>query len=61
MSRDEFIRRGARYLGDGVYVCSDGMYIWLGTQRDTWETIALEPTMLNDLVDYAENINEARS
>lgn len=45
------------YLGDGVYVGHDGWHILLrlNTHLNVHSQIALEPAVLQKLVDYARN------
>lgn len=44
------------YLGDGVYASDDGFQIWLAANDPNNEVIALEPSVLAALIDYAEQI-----
>lgn len=45
------------YLGDGVYASFDGYQIWLTTERDGREiAIALEPSVMNALIGYADQV-----
>lgn len=43
------------YIGDGVYVQSDGYHIWIGLQQDR-EMIALEPPVFEALIRYRDRI-----
>ena len=48
---------GDIYLGDGVYGSFDGYHIWLDLRaQDPAIRIALEPTVLANLNQYAEAI-----
>lgn len=47
------------YLGDGVYASFDGYQIWLSTLEGY--SIALEPTVMNSLVNYADKVFEKES
>jgi len=43
------------YIGDGVYICWDGVHIVLETQRDSGvETIALDPGTLGAFDRYRD-------
>jgi hypothetical protein len=45
------------YIGDGVYVSSEGWQIWVRTQREIGvHEIALEPPAFEALVRYARRI-----
>ena len=47
----------AEYLGDGVYASCDGFAIWLDLRgQDNYTRIALEPGVLNNLIEYAKRI-----
>jgi hypothetical protein len=44
------------YIGDGVYVGHDGYQIWLTLHsHENTEMIALDPSVLNNLIRYAKN------
>lgn len=45
------------YLGDAVYASFDGYHIWLRTGDGNNQRIALEPSVLRELFDYAKNLN----
>jgi hypothetical protein len=45
-----------KYLGDGVYASFDGYQIWLAVSDHTNKVIALEPEVLNALVNYAKEL-----
>ena len=48
------------YLGDGVYASFDGHHIWLDLRgQDTTTKIALEPSVMEALIDYNEEIRVA--
>jgi hypothetical protein len=45
---------GPTYLGDGVYASFDGYQIWLHlNSHEAPGLIALEPSVLRSLIDYA--------
>jgi len=44
------------YLGDAVYASFDGYQIWLRTGDGNNNRIALEPSVMRALVDYAQKI-----
>ena len=44
------------YLGDGVYASFDGYQIWLAVNHHENQVVALEPQVLNALVEYAKRI-----
>ncbi len=45
------------YIGDGVYVFSDGFSLYLATCReDVIHWMAIEPRMLRELVRFADEI-----
>jgi hypothetical protein len=49
----------ADYLGDGLYVSFDGMYIILSAERENgihW--VAIEPPQIHELVGYFKKIAE---
>ncbi len=50
------------YLGDGVYASFDGYQIWLAANHQTNKVIALEPEVLDALIDYRNRVyaREAR-
>lgn len=45
-----------QYLGDGVYVGSDGFQLWLYTSdgMTVQNRIALEPNVLKNLIEYVD-------
>lgn len=45
------------HLGDGVYVRFDGYQLWLAANHHTNEVIAIEPQVLEALIDYAREVN----
>lgn len=47
-----------QYLGDGVYASFDGYHIWLAVNHHENKVIAIEPSVLQSLIDYAKSINE---
>lgn len=48
-----------KYLGDGVYASWDGFHIWLDLRgQDETTRIALEPAVLGQLVEYAEQVKQ---
>ncbi len=44
------------YLGDGVYVSFDGYQIWLAANHHENKSVALEPQVFKDLIEYAKRI-----
>lgn len=47
----------SHYIGDGVYVRFDGIYIWVETLRASGShVIALEPEVFRSLLDFAKEI-----
>ena len=52
----------ASYIGDGVYGWHDGYQVWIATQRmpGHWCSIALEPPVLKNLIDFASAQNQRR-
>lgn len=45
------------YLGDGVYASFDGFNIWLAANHHTNKVIALEPSVLEAVMNYARGVN----
>jgi hypothetical protein len=41
-----------QYLGDGVYASFDGYQIWLAANDHNNKVIALEPAVINALMEY---------
>ncbi len=48
-----------RHVGDGVYVSFDGYQIWLAVNHHRHRVVALEPGVLERVVDFAREINAA--
>ena len=49
-----------RYLGDGVYASFDGYHLWLDLRaQDSTTRIALEPKVLDALLQYRNDIVKA--
>lgn len=46
------------YLGDGVYASFDGYQIWLAANDHRNKVIALEPAVMNALIEYFKMIND---
>lgn len=47
------------YLGDGVYATFDGYHVWLDLRgQDSTTRIALEPPVLNRLIEFARVANQ---
>lgn len=46
-----------RHLGDGVYVSFDGYQLWLAVNDHRHKVVALEPSVLAALTEYARSIN----
>lgn len=44
------------YLGDGVYASNDGYQIWLAANHHEKKVVALEPSVLIALINYAKAI-----
>lgn len=44
------------YLGDGVYVSHDGFQLWLANGHHENKVIALEPAVLEALIEYAKRM-----
>ena len=49
-----------RYLGDGVYASHDGFQIWLAANNRANRVIALEPEVMQALIEYNDYINGLR-
>ena len=47
-----------RYLGDGVYASFDGYQIWLAVNNDCNKVIALEPAVIENLLQYIESLKK---
>jgi hypothetical protein len=51
------MREHEDYIGDGVFASVEHGMIWLRTERETgWHEIALEPSVLANLVDYVARV-----
>ncbi len=48
-----------RHLGDGAYVSFDGYQLWLAANHHENRVIALEPSVLRALVEYARQVDRA--
>ena len=48
------------YLGDGVYASFDGYYVWLAANDHHNKVVALEPAVIENLIQYVDSINKAR-
>jgi len=48
-----------KYLGDGVYVGHDGYQLWLSVGDNKNWSIALEPKVLNQLIEYYNKLKKA--
>jgi hypothetical protein len=48
-----------KYLGDGVYASFDGFQIWLAANDHRNKVIALESKVMNNLINYFEEIKRA--
>lgn len=44
------------YLGDGVYASHDGFQIWLASNHHKNKVIAIEPEVMQNLVNYAHRL-----
>ena len=51
MSKEE-----STYIGDGVYASFDGYQIWLASNNHENKVIALEPSVLDNLIKYANKV-----
>lgn len=49
------------YLGDAVYASFDGWHIWLRTGDGNNQRIALEPSVYEALIRYANSLKQART
>lgn len=47
-----------KYLGDGVYVSFDGYQIWLAANHHENKVIALEPAVMQQLIEYCKSLKE---
>jgi hypothetical protein len=55
----DFISRNGEYLDDGVYATFDGYHVWVHTERDgVWQSIALEPSTFDALINYRKKVYE---
>jgi hypothetical protein len=48
-----------RHIGDGVYVSFDGYQLWLAANDHRNRVIALDPSVLAELIRFAQQINRA--
>lgn len=48
------------YLGDGVYASFDGYQIWLAVNDHSNRVVALEPAVLDNLIQYAKTLWEVK-
>lgn len=46
------------YLGDGVYASFDGYQIWLAANDSNNKVIALEPAVMDRLIEYSKMIEQ---
>jgi hypothetical protein len=44
------------YLGDGVYASFDGYHIWLAVNDHTNNVVALEPSVMDQLIRYRQHV-----
>jgi hypothetical protein len=44
------------YLGDGVYASFDGIHIWLAANHPENKTVALDPSVFDNLVAYEKRL-----
>lgn len=44
------------YLGDGVYASFDGYQIWLAANDHRNKVIALEPAVMESLIEYSKKV-----
>lgn len=47
------------YLGDGVYAVFDGYHIWLDLRQQGPDKIALEPPVLQRLIEFSQRCYKA--
>lgn len=47
-----------RHIGDGVYVSFDGYQLWLAVNHHENRVVALEPSVMRALVEYARQIDK---
>lgn len=48
----------SRYLGDGVYASFDGYQIWLSVGDHNNKVVALEPEVMDSLIQYNADLQE---
>lgn len=46
------------YLGDGVYASFDGYQIWLAVNDNKNKVVALDPGVINMLIEYSKMIEQ---
>lgn len=58
LSDEEEVMSTKQYLGDGVYVCTDGYGLVVTTENgvEATNTVYLEPKTLEALMEYVKNI-----
>lgn len=44
------------YLGDGVYASFDGYQIWLAVNHHSNKVVAIEPSVMRQLLAYADHV-----
>lgn len=44
------------YIGDGVYASFDGYQIWLAANHHDNKVVALEPKVMENLINYAAKV-----
>jgi hypothetical protein len=47
---------GTVYIGEGVYASFDGYQIWLAANHHENKVIALEPKVMENLINYAAKV-----
>lgn len=48
----------SKYLGDGVYASFDGYQIWLAVNNSDNPVVALEPEVMEALIEYNNDLKE---
>lgn len=56
MTLDNRQRMQDVYLGDGVYASFDGYQIWLAVNHHENKVVALDPSVMDTLVRYANSV-----
>ena len=48
----------AKYIGDGVYASFDGYQIWLSINDHNNKVVALEPEVMEQLIEYYNSLKD---